>query len=151
MRSANLANLESLSEEQKDQSRKEAEVLRDEVNLLNQQHHSLKSINDDYQNSMVGAEAVPPQILAHRRAFVEQLSRKLDVLKTESQRQSRLLVDKEQVCQQHAAQTAAIGSMVEREIEEEKRIVERQEQRQQDESVASSRQFRLIDKESVDD
>jgi len=151
MRSANLANLESLSEEQKNQSRKEAEVLRDEVDQLNQQHHSLKSINDDYQNSMVGAEAVPPQILAHRRAFVEQLSRKLDVLKTESQRQSRLLVDKEQIYRQHAAQTAAIGSMVEREVEEEQRMVELHEQRQRDESVASSRQFKSVDRESGDD
>ena len=148
MRSANLAKLESLSEEQADQSRIDVEVLRIEVQQLDLQHRNLKCINEEYQTSLVGSASVAPQMLAHRRAFVTQLSRRLDVLKTECQRQSELLEDKKEIHQQHAAQTAAIGSMVETERESEDYLSMRHEQREQDESGASIRQFQLSEEGS---
>lgn len=148
MRSANLAKLESLSEEQADQSRIDAEILRNEVQQLDLQHRNLTCINQEYQSSLVGSDSVAPQMLAHRRAFVTQLSRRLDVLKTECQRQGELLEDKKVVHQQHAAQTAAIGSMVEKERENELYLAMRLEQREQDESGASIRQFQLSEEGS---
>ncbi len=148
MRSANLAKLESLSEEQAEQSRIDAEILRNEVQQLDLQHRNLKCINEEYQTSVVGSGSIAPQMLAHRRAFVTQLSRRLDVLKTECQRQGELLEDKQEIHQQHAAQTAAIGSMVEKERDSEHYLAMRHEQLQQDESGASVRQYQLSEADS---
>lgn len=135
MRSAKLEKLEALSVKQADQSRVAVEQQRAELQLMDQQHQDLKNINDEYQYGVVGADPIAPVMLAHRRAFVAQLSIRLDLLKEARVRNSELLQEKVDQHQQHAGQSAALATMAERERDVEKLAADRSEQRQQEDSL----------------
>lgn len=147
MSSAKLAKLESLSEEQAEHSRDQVERQRLELSQLDGHHSDLKRINQEYQNGLVGLEGVSPQQLAHRRSFVSQLTRKLDVLHHERIQKKEML--KESIKEHHhqSAQTAALGSMVERETAKEAVSHARIQQVQENETSQSMRQLAMQRKE----
>lgn len=144
MRSTNLAKLEQLSEEQADLSQRAVERHQRELQQVGRHHHELSTINSEYQNSVVGQDAVSPRLLAHRRAFVAQLSIKLDELKLQKHQKSLELKVRMQEHSEHAMQTAAIGTMVEREQARERIQELRLEQRQQDEASQGMRRVHMI-------
>lgn len=139
MRSTNLAKLEQLSEEQAELSQRVVERHRLELQQVGRHHQELSTINNEYQNSVVGQEAVSPRLLAHRRAFVAQLSLKLDELKVQKQQKAAELQERMQEHSEHTRQSAAIGTMVEREQERERTQESRLEQLQQDDASQGMR------------
>lgn len=147
MSSAKLAKLESLSEEQAEHSRDLVERQRRELSQLDSHHSDLNRINHEYQNGLVGMEGVSPQQLAHRRSFVSQLTRKLDVLHHERIQKKEMLQTSIHEHQQQRAQTAALGSMVEREAAKEVVRNSRSLQAQENETAQSMRQIALSRKE----
>lgn len=139
MRSAKLAKLESLSETQAENSRTVMEQQRSELLLLDSQHQELKSINQEYQYGVVGQESISPQLLAHRRAFVEQLSQKLDLLQEQRNQQDTRYQESVAQFREKTAQTAAIGAMSMKVEEREQASAAKLEQRVQDDVVQSLR------------
>lgn len=137
MSAGNLAKLEALSEKRADKSQLAVEQQRSELAMIDRQHSELRTINREYQNSVVGQDSIAPQLLAHRRAFVEQLSHKLDELSVQRQQQSQILSGKLKEHRKHSAQSAAIGAMAERQVRDEKLQSLKREQRQQDETLQS--------------
>lgn len=139
MSSAKLAKLESLSEEQAEHSRDLVERQRLELSQLDNHHSDLKRINLEYQNSLIGLDGVSPQQLAHRRSFVSQLTRKLDVLHHERIQKKEKLQISIKEHQQQSAQTAALGSMADRATAKEAVNDARIQQTQENETAQSLR------------
>lgn len=147
MSSAKLAKLESLSEEQAEHSRERVERQRLELFQLDNHHKELKRINLEYQNALLGVEGVSPQHLAQRRSFVSQLTQRLDVLGNERIKMKETLQESLQAHREKTVQTAAIASMVEREVLKEDARVSRQQQLQENETAQSLRQVALSRRE----
>ena len=147
MSSQQLSKLESLSQTRADKARDAVAKKRAELSVIDRQHRELKAINREYQDGIVGQEAVAPQVLAHRRAFVAVLTIKLDQLQQQRQHQDHKLKDKLVEQQQRTAQTAAIGTMVERHELRESEVVARREQVQLEESVHGLHHLRQLESE----
>ena len=135
MSSGQLSKLESLSQTRVDQARNAVEQQRLELSIMDRQHRELKAINTEYQEGVIGEGSIAPQLLAQRRAFVAQLTEKLDMLSLQRQQREQLLQSKLAEQKQHTAQTAAIGSMVEKHRLHEAHIAARQEQNQLEQAV----------------
>ncbi|MGQ7848477.1 hypothetical protein ACUNV4_28535 [Granulosicoccus sp. 3-233] len=135
MSSGQLSKLESLSQTRVDQARSAVEQQRLELSIMDRQHQELKAINREYQEGVIGESGIAPQLLAQRRAFVAQLTEKLDMLSLQRQQREQLLQSKLAEQKQHTAQTAAIGSLVEKRLLHEAHIAARQEQSQLEQAV----------------
>lgn len=142
MRSVKLAKLESLAKKQAEQTLELLERQRMELSLMDKHHHELKTLNRDYQEGVVGQTAVAPSLLAHRRAFVAQLSRKLDVLASEREKRNHALQSRVDEHLRQKTQTAAIGAMAQHELATEKEKATRLEQRQVDDSLNALRSYK---------
>ena len=149
MSSQQLSKLEALSQTRADKTRDAVLKQRAKLSLIDRQHLELKAINREYQEGVIGQEAVSPQLLAQRRAFVTALTLKLDELQHSRLQQDGMLQEKLVEQQQRTAQTAAIGTMVERHELQEAHVAARREQAQLDES--SQALLRLRQLESEDD
>ena len=149
MSSQQLSKLEALSQTRADKASDAVAKQRAELSFLDRQHLELKAINREYQDGVVGQEAIAPQLLAHRRAFVAALTVKLDQLQQQRQQHDRKLTNKLVEQRQRTAQTAAIGTMVERQELHEADVAARREQVQLEESVQGLHQQRQ--NESEDD
>lgn len=147
MRSHQLSKLEALSQTRADQTRNAVAKKRAELSIIDRHHHELKTINQEYQDGVVGQESIAPQLLAHRRAFVAALSEKLDQLKHSRHQQDSLLQQKLVEQQQRTAQTAAIGTMVERQEVQEAHVAALHEQAQLEESIQGLHPVRLLESE----
>ncbi|MFK8077143.1 MAG: hypothetical protein AB8B84_11195 [Granulosicoccus sp.] len=147
MSSAKLAKLESLSEEQAEYSRDLVERQRAELSQLDSHHSDLKRINQEYQNAIVGVDGVSPQQLALRRSFVSQLTSKLDDLNQEKARKNVMLQESINDFHEQSAQTAAISSLVEREVAKESLSHARLLQMQENETTQSMRQLAIARQE----
>lgn len=140
MSSKPLDKLEKLAGQRADQSRKLVEQEKQQLLTIDQQRAQLTTINSEYQQGPVGRADVAPQLLAQRRAFVEQLTQKLDVLSTQREQKAQLLTTRMQEYQRHTAQCAAIELMNHKRIEELELACSRQEMHQLDE-VARGQHF----------
>ena len=147
MSSQQLSKLEALSQTRADKARDAVAKQRAELSVIDRQHLELKAINREYQDGVVGQEAIAPQMLAHRRAFVAALTVKLDQLQQKRQQQDHKLKEKLVEQQQRTAQTAAIGTMVERHELREAHVAARREQVQLEESVQGLNHLHQLESE----
>lgn len=135
MSSEQLGKLEELAGKRADQSRDQAEREKQQLRQIDQHRHELRAINKEYQQSPVGREDVAPQLLAHRRAFVEQLTQKLDELSIQREQKYRSVQARVHEHQQRAAQHTAIELIHSKRIEERENARARREQQQLDETA----------------
>lgn len=84
MTSKQLSKLEELAGKRADQSRNVLEKEQQKLRQMEQHHSELRSISQEYQQALMGGGEVVPQQLAQNRAFVEQLTLKLDELAEQS-------------------------------------------------------------------
>ena len=145
MSSQQLSKLEALSQTRADKARDAVAKQRAKLSVIDRQHLELKTINREYQEGVVGQEAISPQLLAHRRAFVSALTVKLEELQHSRQQQNGKL--QEQLVEQHqrTAQTSAIGTMVERQELQEASVAARREQAQLEESAQGLHHMRQVE------
>ena len=152
MGSAQLAKLEGLSEKRANQSRHSVGRSRNKLAQLDQHCSELKSITREYQTTPDSGVMFTAKLLAHRRAFVTQLTEKLDALNLQREEQQQILNEQEHELRDRTAQSAAIGA-----IHQEKQRVEhvheaRREQQQQDEAFRGVENSNNTDGEgTVDD
>lgn len=151
MSTAHLSRLESLSQTRADQTRGLVDRQREELSVMDQHQLELQRINRDYQDSLVGETPVAPQLLAQRRAFVAQLTQKLDLLSLERQKREQLLQCNLSRHQEQRAQTAAIGALVEKRQQQEQQSAMRLEQSAQDQAVQGGRHVSSMNREQEDD
>lgn len=144
MSSQQLSKLEALSQTRTDKASDAVAKQRARLSVIDRQHLELKAINREYQEGVVGQAAISPQLLAHRRAFVAALTVKLDELQHSRQQQDGKLQEKLVEQQQRTAQTAAIGTMVERRELQEAHVAARREQAQLEESVQGLHHLRQM-------
>lgn len=147
MSSGQLSKLESLSQTRVDQARSAIEQQQRELSLMDRQHLELKAINREYQEGVIGERTIAPQLLAQRRAFVAQLTEKLDMLSLQRQQREELLRRKVVEQRQNTAQTAAIGSLVEKRQLQEAHVAARQEQLQLDQAVQGMQHVQKVNEE----
>ena len=122
--------LEKLAGRRADQSRQLVEREKQQLLAIDQQNAQLHTINREYQQSSVGRDDIAPQLLAERRAFVERLTAKLDVLKLQREQKRQTLQTSMQKHQVHAAQHSAIELMNHKRVQELKMASNRQEMHQ---------------------
>lgn len=108
MSSKQLEKLEELAGKRADQSRNVLHQEQQKLQQMELHRTELNSINQEYQKALVGRPEVAPQQLAHRRAFVEQLTRKLDELALQSELKRQTVTAKAAEHQHHTAQHTAI-------------------------------------------
>ena len=135
MSSKPLGKLVKLAGQRADQSRKLAEQEKHQLRTIDQQRAQLREINVEYQQGPVGRADVAPQLLAHRRAFVEQLTKKLDELSLQREQKLQQVKTRMQEEQQHAAQHAAIEVINDKHVVELEIAASRHEMQQQDEAA----------------
>jgi len=152
MSSKQLEKLEKLAGKRVDQSRNVLEVEQQKLWQIEHQRTELRSINQEYQHALVGRSEVVPQQLAYRRAFVEQLTQKLDQLADQSELTRKRVTEKAIEHQQRTAQHTAIETVTTHRVDAEKEVASQRQQQQLDE-VARSQHFErnLIDKEYDND
>lgn len=111
MKSEPLDKLEKLAEQRAERSRgiwmREQQVL----DQIDEHCRELRMMNHEYQNSLLGDAQVSPQLLAHRRNFVQQLSKKLDELKEQRVQKHESVEQKADELRMHSAQQAAIQTI----------------------------------------
>lgn len=135
MSSEQLDKLEKLAGQRTDRSRAILARETQELALLDRHCRELRTLNHEYQNSLLCEAEVSPQSLAHRRAFVKQLAEKLDAL-AEQREQKNLSVEQKLLDhQQHTAQQAAIELVNESRSELHRQAVVRRDQQQLDASA----------------
>lgn len=150
MSSTQLSKLESLAKTRADQARNVVDQHRQELDLMDRQQLELKAINREYQEAVIRKTSVTPQLLAQRRAFVAQLTEKLDMLSVQRQQREQLLQRKVDEQQERTAQTAAIGSMVGKKQIEEAHVAERHAQVQQEQAVQGLQHVQRMNAEDDD-
>lgn len=152
MSSKPLDKLEKLAGQRADQSHRLFEQEMQQLQTIDQHRAELHVINSEYQQGPVGRTDVAPQLLAQRRAFVEQLTRKLDELRTQREQKRQMVQTRMHEHQQHTAQHAAIELISEKRIDELKIAGSRQEMQQLDE-VARGRHYQqqALNKEQSND
>lgn len=101
----------------------------------------LRSINKEYQQSIVGKSEIEPQHLAHRRAFVEKLSGKLEALNEDKTQMVKRIDEKSSELQYCSAQQSAIEIMNEQRKESLLKIDTQREQKTLDE-IAGAQHLR---------
>lgn len=143
MSSAKLAKLESLAEEQAENSEKVVERQRLELSQIDKHHSDLNRMNLDYQNGVVGVDGMSPQYLAHRRGFVSGLSTKLDMLKEQRNQKTQVFEESVRQSREHKARTAALGALVGVRKLDEQQIAARQEEKQQSDTLQALRHMNL--------
>lgn len=147
MSSGQLSKLETLSQTRVDQTRSAVEQQQLELSIMDRQHRELKAINREYQEGVIGEESIAPQLLAQRRAFVAQLTEKLDLLSVQRQQREQMLHAKMAEQQEHTAQTAAIGSLVEKRRLHEAHIEAKRDQSQLDQAVQGLQHVEKVNSE----
>ena len=152
MGSAQLAKLEGLSEKRADQSRKTVDHSLHKIAQLDQQRNELKSITREYQKPPEQGVMFTAKLLAHRRAFVTQLTEKLDALNLQREEQQKILNGQVHELRDRTAQSAAIGAVHQARQSDEQVLAARREQQQQDESCRSvENSFNTDSEDSVDE
>jgi len=122
--------LEKLAGQRADQSRKLVEQETQQLLTIDQQNAQLHTINREYQQGTVGRDDIAPQLLAQRRAFVEQLTAKLDALKLQREQKRQSLHTSMQKHQLHTAQHSAIELMNHKRVQKLEIASNRQEMHQ---------------------
>jgi len=149
MTSKQLGKLEELASKRADQSRHTLE--REQRKLAKIEHHraELRAITNEYQQAGLGELEVAPQQLAHRRAFVEQLTHKIDELSEKSDQKRQSVRAKLLEHQQRTAQHTAIDIVNNQRIDADYLRANQRQQQQLDE-VARGQHFERnrIDQES---
>jgi len=135
MGSAQLAKLEGLSEKLADQSRKTVDRSRDRLAQLDQHRNELKSITREYQRTPEQGVMFTSKLLAHRRAFVTQLTEKLDALNLQREQQQETLDEQVLELRDRTAQSSAIGAIQKARQRNELLATARVEQHEQDEAL----------------
>lgn len=151
MGSAQLARLEGLSEKRADQSRNSVDRSRAQLAQLEQHRDELKSITREYQKPPESGVMFTAKLLAHRRAFVTQLTEKLDALNQQREQQQQILNDQVNELRGRTAQSAAIGAIHQDRQNAEQEMAARREQQQQDESSRGAGNTYNTDSEEFDD
>lgn len=134
MGSAQLAKLEGLSEKRADKSRDSVDLSRNKLAQLDHARNELQTMTREYQATPEHGVMFTAKLLAHRRAFVTQLTEKLDALNLRRDEQQRILNEQVYELRDRTAQSAAIGSIQQAHLSSEKLNEARREQLQQDES-----------------
>lgn len=93
----------------------------------------LRSINKEYQQSVVGKSEIGPQHLAHRREFVEKLRDKLEALNDDKTQMVKRIDEKSTELKYCSAQHSAIGILNEKRKESLRKSDNQREQKQLDE------------------
>ncbi|MFK8079296.1 MAG: flagellar FliJ family protein [Granulosicoccus sp.] len=140
MGSKQLGKLEELAGKRVDQSRNVLEIEQQKLWQIEHQRAELHSINQEYQQALVGGGEVAPQQLAYRRAFVEQLTQKLDQLAEQSELKRQSVTEKAVEHQQRTAQHTAIEIVNKHRADAEESVANQRQQQQLDE-VARSQHF----------
>lgn len=135
MSSRQLGKLEELAGKRVDQSRDRVEYEKQQLRTIDQHRSELHAINREYQQGPVGQAEVAPQLLAHRRAFVEQLTRKLDELSLQREQKRQMVHTRMHEHQQRTAQHAAIELIHDKRVEQLELAMSRHEQQQLDEAA----------------
>lgn len=152
MSSKPLDKLEKQASQRADHSRKLVEQEKQQLQTIDQHRAELHMINCEYQQGPVGRTDVAPQLLAQRRAFVEQLTRKLDELSMQREQKHQLVQTKVQEHQQHTAQHAAIEIISQKRVEELEIAGSRRETQQLDEAARGQHyQQQVLNKEQSND
>ena len=134
MGSAQLSKLEILSEKRADRSRNSVNCSRNKLAQLDQHRSELKSITREYQTTPESGVMFTAKLLAHRRAFVTQLTEKVDALNLQRQQQQQILDEQVHELRDRTAQSAAIGAIYQEQQRVEQGREARREQQQQDEA-----------------
>lgn len=140
--------LEELSRKAADKSYEVVDRERQDLRVLEQQSRELNAINREYQQSIVGKNAISPQLLAHRRIFVAKLTSKLEGL-DQQRDQKRLELQQRMV--EHRKQNAqheAIDTVYKRLSSEHVRQSQRYEQQQMDDAYRSLNHQHKINREN---
>lgn len=139
MKLDSLASLEALADKFANQSRVLVEREKKAIRQLDEHRDELKKINQEYQQAIVGRVDTTPQLLAHRRAFVDGLTEKLNELgfqriKREEQFQQRMIEHRKRRAQhaalevmrakEQAKRSAAIARTEQISMEESQRVLQ---------------------------
>jgi len=147
-----LGKLEKLASKRTDQSR--VKLARDTSVLKQIEHHhsELTSISHEYQQGPVGQAEVAPQLLAQRRAFVEQLTGKLEQLAQQSEQKKKVVQQQTDEHTRRTAQHAAIELLYKKQADEIDDKTTRYEQQMLDEAARHQHlALRAINKEQGND
>lgn len=134
MGSAQLAKLEGLSEKRADQSRNSVDRSRNKLAQIDQHCSELKSITREYQTPPESGVMFTAKLLAHRREFVTQLTKKIDALNSQREEQQQILNEQVHELRDRTAQSAAIGAIHQAKHCDEQVHEARREQQRQDEA-----------------
>ncbi|MFK7861383.1 MAG: flagellar FliJ family protein [Granulosicoccus sp.] len=140
MTSKQLGKLEELAGKRADQSRNVLEREQQQLWQIEHQRTELQSINQEYQQALVGGTEVAPRQLAYRRAFVEQLTQKLDELAEQCELKSQSVHAKSIEHQKRTAQHTAIEIVNNHRVDADIVLSSQRNQQQLDE-VARSQHF----------
>lgn len=140
--------LEDLSQKATDKSYEAVERERQDLKVLEQQSQELSEINLGYQQSIVGKDAISPQLLAHRRVFVSKLTNKLQALAEQRDKKRLELQQLEAEHRKRNAQHEAIDSVYNRLANEQVKQAQRYEQQQMDDAHRSIRHQHMINREN---
>jgi len=130
-----LGKLETLAEKRADQSR--LSLSQETAQLHKIEHHcdELSSISNEYQQGVVGLDEVPPQLLAQRRAFVEQLTDRLEALEVQRKEKQKSVRQKSLEHTKRTAQHTAIEILRDQRAEQDAARLSHREQQMLDEAA----------------
>lgn len=140
MTSKQLSKLEELAGKRADQSRNALEREQQKLRQMEHHHSELQSISKEYQKALMGGAEVAPQQLAQNRAFVEQLTLKLDELAEQSELKRQNVKASAIEHQQRTAQHTAIEIVNKHRVDAINVATNQRDQQQLDE-VAQSQHF----------
>lgn len=136
MSAKKLGKLEQLAGKRAEQSRVQLAHETQALHQIDSHHSELRAINTEYQQAMVGNDEVAPQLLAHRRAFVSQLTQKLDELLAQKSLKQETVKQRAREHEQRSAQHTAIDLIHKQRTRELEQLRLRREQQQLDESAS---------------
>jgi len=140
MSSKQLGKLEKLAGKRVDRSRRMLEREQQQLGQIEHHRTELHSISQEYQQALIGKSNIAPQQLAYRRAFVEQLTQKLDELAEQRELKREAVKAKSVEFKLHTAQHSAIEVVGNHQTEKDKLVASKRQQQQLDE-VARNQYF----------